>query len=383
MKRFWGSILFLVLVAVPLFTYAAGLVPCGNLANNEVPCQACHVVELVNRVVSWIVIILGTVAAVIIVYAGFKLVTSGGNKHAKEEAKSMINNMLIGYVIVLAGWLLVDTGMKMLLTDGETRLGMWNQVSCTMQPDVGDGVTYTPEMFEPNQENINPYVPTYVGGANRRLECSPLPNGADTCITQQDQCRAGGGTPTIDASAARRVVICSYPSAGGGSSGSGGGAYGGTCQVLTSGPCSVANLRPIFGNRAEDASRICNKESGGNAIESRSDICCGPNANCSGAPSFSGGYFQINILAHANLIPGCNLSSFFTRNGSTAQGNCVRRNANGICTGWSCSIVRNQAYNTCMRGARDSATNLRIAGQLYDSRGFDPWRNSKNLCSVQ
>ncbi len=380
MSRISALILVLWLSFVPTFAFGAGLVPCGG--EDEEPCQTCHVVQLVNGVVEWLVLILGTIAAIIIVYAGFKLVMSGGNQHAMQDAKELINNMLIGFGIVLAGWLLIDTGMKLLLMDGETPLGVWNQVSCTTQPTLAEQ-TYTPDMFEPSLENPNPYVPVYVGGYTNRMPCTPLPNGSDTCIQQQDQCRGSGGTPTIDTSAAQRYVVCSYEATGGGSGGSSsGGGYGGSCQVLSSGPCSVANLRPIFGARAEEASRICNKESGGNAIESRSDICCGPGGNCAGAPSFSGGYFQINILAHADLIPGCNLSSFFTRNGETAQGNCVRRNGNNICTGWSCSIVQNAAYNTCMQGARNPTVNLRIAGQLFASRGFDPWRNSKNLCSI-
>lgn len=156
MKRFWGSVLFLVLAAVPLFTFAAGLVPCGGA--DEPACQTCHVVQLVNGVISWLVLILGTVAAIIIVYAGFKLVMSGGNRHAKEEAKSMLSNMIIGYVIVLAGWLLVDTGMKVLLADGETKLGMWNQLSCYEQPEP-KGRTFTPENFDPNVAIPKPYVP--------------------------------------------------------------------------------------------------------------------------------------------------------------------------------------------------------------------------------
>ncbi len=390
MKRFWGSVLFLALAAVPLLSYAAGLVPCGG--HDEPACQTCYVVQLINGVIAWLVMILGTVAAIIIVYAGFKLVTSGGNRHAKEEAKSLITNLIIGYVIVLAGWLLVDTGMKMLLIDGETRLGMWNQLSCQVQPGATTGVVTSTGSVDVNVENINPVTAPNTGaGYSNRTSCSPLPNGEYNCIPQQDSCRRSGGVPTVDRSLTPPHVECAYPAGGGGTIGGGGGAgdsggaagYGGTCQILTSGPCSVANLRPIFGARAEDASRICNKESGGNAIESRSDICCGPGANCAGAPSFSGGYFQINILAHANMIPGCNLSSFFTRNGSTPQGNCVRRNGNGICTGWSCSIVRNAAYNACMQGARNPNVNLRIAGQLFNSRGFQPWQNSRDLCSVR
>ncbi len=202
MKRFWGSVLFLVLAAVPLFTFAAGLVPCGGA--DEPACQTCHVVQLVNGVISWLVLILGTVAAIIIVYAGFKLVMSGGNRHAKEEAKSMLSNMIIGYVIVLAGWLLVDTGMKALLADGETKLGMWNQLSCYKQPEPKDK-TFSPENFAPdttipgNRVVVTPGY-TYIdggtggtasrGGAGGGVQCSPSNSACSVAALQ-----AAGLTP--------------------------------------------------------------------------------------------------------------------------------------------------------------------------------------------
>jgi uncharacterized membrane protein YgcG len=388
MSRILLLLVLPVLSTLPLLAAAAGLVPCGGA--KEPRCETCHVMQLVNGVIGWLVLILGTVAAIIIVYAGFKLVMSGGNRHAMEDAKELISNMLIGYVIVLAGWLLIDTGMKMLLTNGETPLGMWNQLQCTTQPTIREGVEYVPEIFEPNQ-----YVPSYVGGYSQGMSCSPLSNGQYNCIPQIDACVARQGVPTVDRSTTPAQVLCAYPASGTGGSGSGGSTGGGntggggSCQILTSGPCSVENLRPIFGARAEDASRICNKESGGTPIESGSDICCGPDQDCSGdAPSFSGGLFQVNIIANANLIPGCTIASFYKTNcipgkKCQAEGSCVRRNGRGICTGWSCSIVRNEAYNTCMRGARNSQINLQVTKVLYARSGFSPWANSRNICGVK
>lgn len=371
-----------VLFILPMTVGAADLVPeCGG--DGQPACQACYAVELVNNVVSWLVMILGVIAAILIVVAGARLVTSGGNASAMEAAKSSMTNLIIGYIIVLSAWLVMDYGLRALLVEGgSAQFGVWNAIGCVAQP-VSNTVVVV-------QDPVDWISVGTEEGAIVRNECSSLPNGSYNCSAQRQICSNGGGVPREDTSTNPWRVICTYPPPAGGSAGagqssgsSGSGAVGGSCSVLNSGPCSVASLRPIFGSRAEDASRICNKESGGNPVESRSDICCGPGANCSGAPSFSGGLFQINILAHANLIPGCNLSSFFTRNGSTPQGNCVRRNARGICTGWSCSIVRNSAYNACMQGARNTTTNLRVTKILYDSRGFQPWANSRNLCSVR
>ncbi len=140
MKRRLASLYVLLLLLVPVLASARGLVPCGG--ENEPDCQSCHVVILTNNVISWLVMVLGTIAAIIIVYAGFKLLTAGGNGHAREDAKEMISNMIIGYVIVLAGWLVVDTGMKALVN--QSNYGIWNEVQCVTQPIAKYGGEYVP-----------------------------------------------------------------------------------------------------------------------------------------------------------------------------------------------------------------------------------------------
>jgi len=137
MNRRIGLFLAAVVMMVPLVTLAAGLVPCGG--PDEPACQACYFVELLTGLLDWLVGILAIVFALIVVTAGFKLVTSAGNTSAKETAKSMISNAIIGFTIVLAAWLLVDLGMKMLVSDegSEVKLGVWNAVQCVDRPVVG------------------------------------------------------------------------------------------------------------------------------------------------------------------------------------------------------------------------------------------------------
>jgi hypothetical protein len=163
------------------------------------------------------------------------------------------------------------------------------------------------------------------------------------------------------------------------------GSGGGSCSAITSSSnvCNPTNLARYFGSRAEEASRICNKESGGRAVNSSTDICCGTNGCQSGDPSFSGGIFQINVLANARHIPGCS-STFFKKNGTkTAQGDCVQRNSKGICTGWSCEITDTAMYSKCMQATKDSNLNLQVAGSLYQQAGgFKPWNWSRKLCNI-
>jgi len=154
MKRKVGLILAAILLVIPMVSFAAGLVPCGG--EDEPVCQACHVVELFNGLLDWLIGILSVVFALMVMVAGFNLVTSTGNTAAKEKAKSMITNAFVGFVIVLAAWLLIDYGMRFLVSDpgGTVPFGTWNTVQCTEQvrvnwvyhpvPDASRGTAYAP-----------------------------------------------------------------------------------------------------------------------------------------------------------------------------------------------------------------------------------------------
>ncbi len=323
------------LFVVPFAVSAADFVPCGGV--DQGPCQTCHVVQLINNVISWLIIVLGTIAAIVIVYAGFKLVTSGGNASAKGQAKDLIQNMFIGYAIVLGGWLLIDTGMKMLLTDGSTKLGVWNTVQCTDQPTakrLAEG--FNPGTFDPFEADD-----TLAGGS-----------GSDTL-------NGGSGNDSL----------------GGGSTGGG----SGTCAVVsnTGNACHPSRLT-CFPDR-NLASEICNVESGGGntGIMSGTDLC-------RDGRSFSVGLWQINILANRHLIPGCSGSFFTSDNGGSSEGSCAKyvTNSKGIryCQFRSCRITNTSIYNTCVAQAKNPANNTRAACSLMQSQGWGAWRTSYNRC---
>lgn len=94
----------------------------------------CHSVQLINEVTAWLVGLLSVVAAVMFVIAGLRIVTAQGNPSVLKDAKSMIVNVAIGFVIVLTAWLLIDLLLKTLLGDGEVAAGPWNTIACINQP---------------------------------------------------------------------------------------------------------------------------------------------------------------------------------------------------------------------------------------------------------
>ncbi len=102
-----------------------GLVPCDGSPEN--PCDACALVTLADTLISFLFTVLTLIVVLMIVYTGFKLVVSQGDPGAWSGAKSMFTNVVIGFVIILAAWLIVDTFMKVLV-GGEGGFGPWNEL---------------------------------------------------------------------------------------------------------------------------------------------------------------------------------------------------------------------------------------------------------------
>lgn len=158
---FFGfSFLFLNPVYV---TAATGISQFAGCSGTD--CSACNIVDLTNGLIKWLIGFLFVLFAVLVAYAGFGLVTSGGNHHALDEAKSRFMNAFIGMIVILSAWLIVDTIMRGLVgnasnpgsvpqsinSDGEvTGWLFWTNVQCYEQTEPDDDVKpYEPDPFEP------------------------------------------------------------------------------------------------------------------------------------------------------------------------------------------------------------------------------------------
>jgi Type IV secretion system pilin len=143
---------------------------------------------------------------------------------------------------------------------------------------------------------------------------------------------------------------------------------GGSCTPITSpttNPCTPANLTS-FGTQATNASAICNGESNGipNAA-SGVDVCK------NGEP-FSFGLFQINIIAHANSIPGGVCSGIFQTSGTGTQGTCLERN-NGVCVKYDCRVTNSSKYESCKAYITNPTNNIAYAVNLLNRANWNQW----------
>ena len=101
---------------------SAALIPCEGLS-----CQFCDLFKLVKNVLDFGVKIAIPIAVITIVYGGIMILTAGASPERAKQGKDIVTAAIIGLVIVLLAWLILDTLIK-LIAKGE--FGPWNQLKC-------------------------------------------------------------------------------------------------------------------------------------------------------------------------------------------------------------------------------------------------------------
>jgi hypothetical protein len=164
--------LVLVLLLAPMEVGAAALADFAGCSGLD--CSACNLVSLANGVIVWLIGFTFLIFMVVAVAAGFGLVTSGGNRHALDEAKNKFTSAFVGLIIILSAWLIVDTVMRGLVGgaghEGEVALSVvdgevtgwlfWSEVQCYSQVEPADYEEYVPHI----EDGID-MVPTVEGPA--------------------------------------------------------------------------------------------------------------------------------------------------------------------------------------------------------------------------
>ncbi len=95
-----------------------GLVTCGT-KDNPVDCDFDHLMALINRVINFLLFVMAIpIAAIMFAYAGFMLVTSGGESGKRTKAKEIFTNVALGLIFAAAAWLIIHTLLLIVGWDG-------------------------------------------------------------------------------------------------------------------------------------------------------------------------------------------------------------------------------------------------------------------------
>ncbi len=129
-----GFVLFLsvFLAFTPLLASAQeGLVTCGPGTPGDVPCTYCHLLQMGDRILQWIMMILFPISAVMFTVGGFFIMTAGESGERYKKGMGVIKSAAIGILIALLAWLVLDTIFKLLTGPDYSGLGRpWYTLEC-------------------------------------------------------------------------------------------------------------------------------------------------------------------------------------------------------------------------------------------------------------
>lgn len=98
---------------------AASIIPCGRsgadaTAEEKKPCTMCHIVIGGKRIIDWGLKVMTFIGVAIIVAMGVLYIVSTGDEGMMQTAKGGIKAALIGFAVMLAAWLIVNTTLRVL-----------------------------------------------------------------------------------------------------------------------------------------------------------------------------------------------------------------------------------------------------------------------------
>ncbi|MFA5392570.1 MAG: pilin [Candidatus Paceibacterota bacterium] len=206
MKKLFVFVILFVLF-IPVITSAAGLVPCGGPEEDE--CSACDLLILFQNVLKKALEIAFLIVIGSIVYGGFRWIFSGGNEASIKTGQKIITNAIIGFVIILCAWLIVNTVFWVIKQMGGTEkyTGNWFHIDCSelsgwtpVEPPIDDDTTdgETPEVqIEKKKNEIESKYPELIGKWSEEIITCPW-----------DTCEEAYGTAKCDISSKIKDGFC-------------------------------------------------------------------------------------------------------------------------------------------------------------------------------
>ncbi len=87
------------------------------MGQGGIDCSLTDLLDLIFNMINYLLGAAGTIALLFLVWGGLKMLLSGGNPEQVKEAKSTITNAIIGFVIILAAYIIINL-LVSVLTNG-------------------------------------------------------------------------------------------------------------------------------------------------------------------------------------------------------------------------------------------------------------------------
>lgn len=92
------------------------------------PCSFCDALKVTANIVQFLFKVAIPIAVAMIVWGAFRMMTSGGSEQNVESGKKTVTSAVIGLVIVLAAWIIINTVLHLLAGGIDFP---WNEINCS------------------------------------------------------------------------------------------------------------------------------------------------------------------------------------------------------------------------------------------------------------
>lgn len=177
------------------------IVPCGITSKGQPPCNLCYIGVAIMNLTDFLLYYVALPATALLVAAGgIILLIAGPSEGLHTLGKNILTSTIVGIIIVLMAWIIVDTVIKVLTNSDlsgdpgklSTQWGPWNKLDPTICP-LSAGATTAPVVVAPPPPVVAPppvvpppTAPTCTGCVT--LD-STLPVKSTACSAPAGQCQ--------------------------------------------------------------------------------------------------------------------------------------------------------------------------------------------------
>lgn len=124
-------LILIILIGLFLNNQAfAALVTCDPaLPAGPGSCDLCALFETIQNVVNFLIGLAFSITNIMLVYGGIRMYFSGDNPGNRKTATNIVINAVIGLVIVLTSWVIINTIITFLAKPGSPPT-FWTQLNC-------------------------------------------------------------------------------------------------------------------------------------------------------------------------------------------------------------------------------------------------------------
>ncbi len=100
----------------------------GNLS---LGCQLCDLIKLVNKLIQFMTAFAFGIAVIFFLYAAYLIMWGGVNGEVLTKGKNIAKGTVVGLIIVLSSWVVINTIFQTLVNQGVGGIGApWNEIKC-------------------------------------------------------------------------------------------------------------------------------------------------------------------------------------------------------------------------------------------------------------